>query len=90
MASNSSDSKDNSCVNAIVPLAVLRTLQQLDRTDAVDLEEYAEEVAPKRLGTSATVSAQVDRYEKIVKRGADVDPDEVVQLFRLVDRRNDA
>ena len=86
----SSDHKDKTRINAIVPLAVLRTLQQLDHTDAVDLEEYAEEVAPKRLGMSATVSAQVDRYEKIVKRGADVDPDEVVQLFRLVGRRNDA
>jgi hypothetical protein len=39
---------------------------------------------------SATVSAQVERYEKLVKRGAAVDPDEVVQLFRLVGRRNDA
>lgn len=90
MTHSSSDQKGQTRINAIVPLAVLRTLQQLDRTDAVDLEEYAEEVAPKRLGTSATVSAQVDRYEKIVKRGADVDPDEVVQLFRLVGRRNDA
>jgi hypothetical protein len=90
MASNSSDHQGNSPVNAIIPLVVLRTLQQLDRTDAVDLEEYAREVAPKRLGTSATVSAQVARYEQLVKRGAVVDPDEVVQLFRLVGRRNDA
>ena len=90
MASNSSDHQVNSCINAIVPLAVLRTLQQLDHTDAVDLEEYAGEVSPKRLGMSATVSAQVERYEKLVKRGAVVDPDEVAQLFRLVGRRNDA
>ena len=90
MASNSSDQQDNARVNAILPLAVLRTLQHLDHTDSVDLEEYAEEVAPKRLGMSATVSAQAERYEELVKRGADVDPDEVVQLFRLVGRRNDA
>jgi hypothetical protein len=90
MASNSSDQQNNSRVNAIVPLAVLRTLQQLDHADPVDLEEFAEEVARKRLGTSATVSAQVQRYERLVKRGAAVDPDEVVQLFRLVGRRNDA
>ncbi len=77
-------------VNAIVPLAVLLTLQKLDHTDPVDLEEYAEEVAPKRLGMSATVSAQIDRYAKLVKDGDCVDNDEVVQLFRLVGRRNDA
>lgn len=90
MSSKSPDFPDKYRVNAIVPLAVLRTLQQLDHTDPVDLEEYAGEVAPKRLGMSATVSAQVARYEKLVKRGADVDADEVVQLFRLVGRRNDA
>ena len=77
-------------VNAIVPLAVLRTLKKLDYTDPVDLEEYAEEVAPKRLGMSATVSAQIDRYAKLVKDGDTVENDEVVQLFRLVGRRNDA
>jgi len=90
MAPNSSNQQDNPHVNAIIPLAVLRTLQRLDHTDPVDLEEYAEEVAQKRFGTSATVSAQVERYEKLVKRGAVVVTDEVVQLFRLVGRRNDA
>ena len=87
---NSSKQQDNPHVNAIVPLALLRTLQKLDHTDPFDLEEYAEEVAPKRFGTSATVSAQVERYEKLVKRGAAVVTDEAVQLFRLVGRRNDA
>jgi len=90
MVSNSSHTQDISRVNAIVPLALLRTLQQLDRTDPVDLEEYAEEVAPKRFGISRTVSAQIDRHAKLVKRGAFVDTDEVVQLFRLVGRRKDA
>jgi hypothetical protein len=77
-------------VNAIIPLAILRTLQKLDHTDPVDLEEYAEEVAPKRLGMSATVSAQIDRYAKLVKTGQSIENDEVVQLFRLVGRRSDA
>jgi predicted hydrocarbon binding protein len=77
-------------VNAIIPLAILRTLQKLDHTDPVDLEEYAEEVALKRLGMSATVSAQIDRYAELVKTGESIESDEVVQLFRLVGRRSDA
>lgn len=84
------DQQSETPVNAIVPLAILRTLQKLDHIDPVDLEEYAEEIAPRRLGTSATVSAQIDRYAKLVKSGGSVDCDEVVQLFRLVGRRNDA
>ncbi len=81
---------DGDPVNAIVPLAILRTLKKLDHTDPVDLEEYAQEVAPKRLGTSPTVLAQIDRFTKLVKSGDTVASDEVVQLFRLVGRRNDA
>lgn len=90
VGADSSDQRENSRVNAIIPLAILRTLQKLDHTDPVDLEEYAEEVAPKRLGTSATVSAQIDRYAKLVKTGQSIESDEVVQLFRLVGRRSDA
>lgn len=90
MDTNSSKYQDNSSVNAIVPLALLRTLQHLDRTDLVEFQEYAEQMAPKRLGMSATVSAQIRRYEELVKRGAVVRADEAVQLFRLVGRRKDA
>jgi len=90
MNAASTNQKDNTRINAIIPLAVLRTLQVLDRTNTVDLEEYAEEVAPKRLGTSPTVSAQIERFEKLVKREAGIDVEEVIQLFRLVGRRNDA
>jgi hypothetical protein len=84
------DQQNENPVNAIVPLAILRTLQKLDHIDPVDLEEYAEEVAPRRLGASATVSAQIDRYAKLAKSGESVECGEVVQLFRLVGRRNDA
>jgi hypothetical protein len=86
----SSRQQDDSRVNAIVPLVVLRALQKLDHTDPVNLEEYAEELAPKRLGTSATVSAQIERYAQLVKGRTAVENDEVAQLFRLVGRRNDA
>ncbi len=90
MVSKATDPQIDFRVNAIIPLALLRTLKDLDRTDPVDLEEYAEEVAPKRFGTSATVLAQIERFEKLVKRGVAVEADEVVQLFTLVGRRNDA
>jgi hypothetical protein len=88
--SGASAGRNDYSVSAIVPLAVLRTLQKLDYTDTADLEEFASEVAPKRLGTSATVSAQIGRYEELAKNGGTVDRDEVAQLFRLVGRRNDA
>ena len=77
-------------VNAVIPLALLQTIRLLDRTDPVDLEEYASEVAPRRLGMSATVAAQIERYQRHVKRGGDVAAEDVRQLFRLVARRNDA
>ncbi len=84
------DQQDEQPANAIVPLAILRTLQKLDHIDQVGLEEYAEEVAPRRLGASPTVSAQIDRYAALARSGERVDCDEVLQLFRLVGRRKDA
>jgi len=77
-------------VNAIIPLALLRTLRELDQSHPIDYEELSGDLAPRRLGTSATVLAQIERFQKLVKRGRPADGKEVLQLFSLVGRRNDA
>lgn len=54
------------------------------------MDEFHQELAVKRLGTSRTVAAQIDRFRSLVGRGARVDGDEAVALLRLVGRRTDA
>lgn len=89
-APTSSTARCKSVVNAIIPLTLLRTIRTLDRTRQVDLEDYSSETAPRRLGTSPSVAAQIQRFEKLAKQGAGADWEEVAQLFRLVGRRSDA
>ena len=81
---------DATHINAIIPLAVLEAVRSLDRLVPQDSPEYQNELAPKRLGMNPTVTAQIERYRRLVRRGADVDAGEVAQLFRLVGRRSDA
>ena len=54
------------------------------------LEELAGEIVSKRFGLSATVAAQIARYQEQVKRGEPVSVDEAVSVFRLAGRRPDA
>ena len=75
---------DTKRVNAIIPLAILQTVRQLDQRVPEGLEEY------RRLGNSTTVAAEIERYRKLVRGGADVAAEEVAQLFRLIGRRPDA
>ncbi len=84
------DDKRKPSINAIVPLAVLEAVRSLDRPSSVVLEELPQDFVPKRLGASRTVQGQIERYANVVARGGAVDPEEVIQLFRLVARRNDA
>ncbi len=89
-ASSSSTARSKPSVNAIIPLTLLRTIRALDRTRQIDLEDYSSETAPRRLGTSPSVAAQIERFEKLAKQGTGADGEEVAQLFRLVGRRSDA
>ncbi len=75
---------DTKRVSAIVPLAILQTVRHLDQRVPEGLDEY------RRLGNSTTVAAEIERYRKLVRGGADVAAEEVVQLFRLIARRPDA
>lgn len=80
-----------STVNAIVPLALLEAIRNLDTPLDDGLSaELAAETFTKRLGLSSTVAAQIQRYRDMVDRGTAVPDEEAVQVFRLVGRRSDA
>jgi hypothetical protein len=77
-------------VATIVPMSLLEALRNLDTPVEDGLEELAGEIVSKRLGLSATVAAQIARYQDQVKRNEPVSVDEAVSVFRLAGRRPDA
>lgn len=77
-------------VHAIIPLAVLETMRHLDAPAPEAPTEYQAELSTKRLGTSGTVAAQIERFEALARRNARVDAGEVAGLLRLAGRRGDA
>ena len=78
-------------VHAIVPLALLEAIRNLDTplNDGLSAE-LAQETFTKRFGLTSTVAAQIERYREMVGKATPVGLDEVVQVFRLVGRRADA
>lgn len=78
-------------VHAIVPLALLEAIRNLDTplNDGLSAE-LAQETFTKRFGLTTTVAAQIQRYKDMVGKATPVGLDEVVQLFRLAGRRADA
>ncbi len=77
-------------VPTIIPLSLLEALRNLDTPVEDGLEELAGEIVSKRLGLSATVAAQIARYQEQVKKAEPVTVDEAVSVFRLAGRRPDA
>lgn len=77
-------------VHAALPLALFEAMRELDVPAAAGLDQFHQELATKRLGTSPTVAAQIDRYRRLAEREARVGADEVIALFKLVGRRSDA
>jgi hypothetical protein len=77
-------------VPALIPLSLLEAIRNLDTPVEDGLDELAEEIAVRRLGLSPTVAAQIQRYRQAADKGAPVDLDETVSVFRLVGRRADA
>ena len=78
-------------VHAIVPLALLEAIRNLDTPLDDGLPaELASETLTKRLGLSSTVAAQIERYRSMATRDTPVLSDEAIQVFRLVGRRPDA
>jgi hypothetical protein len=79
-----------SSVPAILPLALLEAVQNIDTPADDGLGALQEELAAKRLGLSPTVAAQIKRYRERADQGDDVERDEAEAVFRLVGRRADA
>jgi hypothetical protein len=77
-------------VHAIIPLAVLEAMRHLDAPAPEAPTEYQAELSTKRLGTSGTVAAQIERYGALARRNALVEAAEVAGLLRLAGRRGDA
>ncbi|MEP6573074.1 MAG: hypothetical protein ABJD11_10280 [Gemmatimonadota bacterium] len=81
---------DHSAVHAIIPLSLLEALRNLDTPVEDGLEELAGEIVAKRLGLSATVAAQITRYQETARRDGVVPREEALAVFRLAGRRPDA
>jgi hypothetical protein len=77
-------------VHAIIPLALLEAVRNLDTPLDDGLAEFDTETVARRLGMSSTVAAQIERYREAARRDGRVPADEAVQVFRLVGRRPDA
>jgi hypothetical protein len=77
-------------VHAVIPLSLLEAIRNLDTPLDDGLHELAEETVSKRLGLSATVAQQIERYRDQALQHAAVSGEEAVQVFRLVGRRTDA
>ena len=77
-------------VPALIPLALLEAVQNIDTPPDDGLGALEDELAAKRLGLSPTVAAQAARYRHDMAAGADVTDEEGVAVFRLVGRRPDA
>ncbi len=76
--------------HAILPLAVLEAMRNLDSPSDEEAAEYVDELLKKRLGLSSTVAAQIARYDLGVRRGRPVATEEFEQILRLAGRRPDA
>ncbi len=81
---------NRSDVPALVPLSLLEAMRNLDTPVEDGLEELAPEIVAKRFGLSATVAAQIERYQQALGVGDRVGHDEALGVFRLVARRPDA
>jgi hypothetical protein len=76
--------------HAILPLAVLEAMRNLDSPTDEEAAEYVDELLKKRLGLSDTVAAQIARYDLGARRGRPVATEEFEQILRLAGRRPDA
>ncbi len=64
-------------------------MQLLDSPASDDPEEFIGELASRKLGTSATIANQIDRYRKLMEQGSRVSAEEALSLMRLCTRRPD-
>jgi predicted hydrocarbon binding protein len=77
-------------VHSLIPLSLLEAIRNLDTPLDDGLHELAGETVSKRLGLSATVAQQIERYRESADRNDEVPAEEAISVFRLVGRRPDA
>ena len=76
--------------HAVIPFSVLEAVRAADLESITAEYGDPEELATVRLGRSPTVSAQIEKYRSLARRGARVDPHEVGGIIKLIGRRRDA
>lgn len=77
-------------VPALIPLALLEAMRNLDTPIDDGLAELDAELVSKRLGLSSTVATQIERYRAAYEKGTPLGLEESVSVYRLVGRRADA
>lgn len=77
-------------VPALIPLALLEAMRNLDTPIDDGLAELDAELVSKRLGLSSTVASQIERYRAAYEKGTPLGLEESVSVYRLVGRRADA
>ncbi len=77
-------------MHPIIALSVLEAVRASDlaKGDPRDEDHPGQEAV--KLGRTASVAAQIDRYSAMVRRNDTVSAEELVGLFTLVSRRSDA
>lgn len=77
-------------IDSLIPLSLLRAVRGADKLpEGAGADAFGDELTTPKFGQSATVAAQITRYEDLVARGERVDTGEVAALLRLVSRRSD-
>lgn len=77
-------------VHSLIPQSLLEAIRNLDTPLDDGLNELAGETVSKRLGLSATVAMQIERYKENADHNEPIPLEEAVSVFRLVGRRPDA
>ncbi len=77
-------------IDARLPLALLRALQQLDTPPELLPDEVPAAIFPNRLGLSGVIEERVRKFEQFARARRRVDGSEVTSLLELIARRTDA
>ncbi len=77
-------------IDARLPLALLRALQQRDTPPELLPDEVPAAIFPNRLGLSGVIEERVRRFEQLARGRKRVEASEVTSLLELIARRADA
>ncbi len=77
-------------VDARLPLALLRALQQQDTPHDLRPDENLASIFPHRLGLTGVIEGQIRKFEQLARARRRVDDAQVTALLELIARRSDA